>query len=149
MNLITGTKKRNLALKRLDEEDEDDEDPDGVEKDNGVEKDKSKAVTESVSQKIVAKAKKTQKVVAPKTYNGNTDLVKCDEIPDGTASEGVVPPEKKIPTSPGRSSQRSPRSPARLIHEKQDIRVTQLVTSGDNDTLPNEVPQPLRENVKT
>ena len=98
--------------------------------------------------KIVAKAKKTHKVVAPKTQN------ETNGIPTSKPTEKPKPVldlSKKPPTSPGRQSQRSPRSPARLIHEKHDVRVTSQQTaktplqSDENDSLPADCPSPLRE----
>ena len=155
VNLITGTKKRNLGLKRLDDEDEDDEEKEDSENSKLDAADKLKATTQSVAQKIVAKAKKTQKVVAapkdsttvtkPKPVLNGITSTKSDSKLVSAAQPGPTDNVKK-PTSPGRSSQRSPRSPARLIHEKQDIRVTQTITGVDeNDTLPAEIPTPLRE----
>ena len=77
---------------------------------------------------------------------------------NGTAPKPTEKPKpildltKKPPTSPGRQSQRSPRSPARLIHEKQDVRVTSQQTNAktpsqpdENDSLPPDCPSPLRE----
>ena len=105
---------------------------------------------EFVQKKIVAKAKKTHKVVAPKTANQN----ETNALPSTKPTEKPKPVldlSKKPPTSPGRQSQRSPRSPARLIHEKHDVRVTSQQTSktpsqpDENDTLPADCPSPLRE----
>ena len=157
VNLITGTKKRNLGLKRLDEEDEEDDDDNNKAdvntnsspiKNNKIENnsgDKVKAATHSVAQKIVAKAKKTQKVVATKPKPQG--LTNGNNTAKGTNGTSKTTDTTKRPVSPGRSSQRSPRSPARLIHEKQDIRVTQTLqtTPDENDHLPPEIPTPLRE----
>lgn len=153
VNLITGTKKRNLGLKRLDEEDEGGEDEDEAddEKENDdTQKNKNPKVpkpAQSAAQKIVAKAKKTHKVVAQSETNGLPSSTKTTEKP-----KPVLDLSKKTPTSPGRQSQRSPRSPARLIHEKHDVRVTSQQTAktpssqpDENDSLPTDCPSPLRE----
>ena len=102
--------------------------------------------------KIVAKAKKTHKVVAPKTQNETNGIQTSKPTPKPTEKpKPVLDLSKKPPTSPGRQSQRSPRSPARLIHEKHDVRVTSQQTAktpsqpDENDSLPTDCPSPLRE----
>ena len=91
-------------------------------------------------------------MVAPKTQNETNGIPTSKPTPKPTEKpKPVLDLSKKPPTSPGRQSQRSPRSPARLIHEKHDVRVTSQQTtktpsqSDENDSLPTDCPSPLRE----
>ena len=91
-------------------------------------------------------------MVAPKTQNETNGIPTSKPTPKPTEKpKPVLDLSKKPPTSPGRQSQRSPRSPARLIHEKHDVRVTSQQTAktpsqpDENDSLPTDCPSPLRE----
>jgi len=133
VNLITGTKKRNLGMRRLSEDESDDDDDDDKPLVNNSNKPSPKKKTTEQKEKSNKPSKEKQT---------------AKEKPKETGPTTPKPEPLKKPTSPGRSSQRSPRSPARLIMEKPSSTPTaQLVstTPDEADILPSDTPPKLKE----
>ena len=133
VNLITGTKKRNLGLRRLSSDD------DGDSEDSETEKKGEKSPKKKAPEKVKEKSKVSEKVSKEKP----TPKV----APQKTITTTTPKLDMKKPTSPGRSSQRSPRSPARLIMEKSAPTPPPVApsTPDESDHLPGDTPPKLRE----
>ena len=130
VNLITGTKKRNLGLRRVSSDDDDSDDSETEKKEKSPKKKAPEKVKEKTTKVSQEKATKEKPKVAPQKTVTATPK-----------------PDMKKPTSPGRSSQRSPRSPARLIMEKSTPTPPPVApsTPDEADQLPADTPPKLRE----